>query len=170
MNFCLYSVNSVAQSCPTLHDPMDCSTAGLPVHHQLTEFTQTHVHWVGDAIQPSHLLSPRSLPALLSQHQSLCQWVFVTSGKDLEHQAKYWRFSISPSNEYSGLISFSGLVGSPCSPRDSQESSQTPQLKSINSSALSFHYGPTLTSVHDYWKKYRFDSMDLCWPSEVSAF
>ena len=67
---------------------------------------------------------------------------------------KYWSFSfnISPSNEYSGLISFR-MVGSPCSPRDSQESSPTPQFKSIKSLALSFLYSPTLTSMHDYWKK-----------------
>ena len=92
---------SVTRSCPTLCDPMDCSMPGLPVHHQLTEFTQTHVHWVGDAIQPSHLLSSPSLAALnLSQHQGLFQWISSS------HQvAKYW--SISPSNEYSGLISFS---------------------------------------------------------------
>ena len=68
---------------------------------------------------------------------------------------KYWSFSftISPSSEYSGLISF----GSPCSPRDSQESSLTPQFKSIHSSALSFLYSPTLTSIHDYWKNHSFD-------------
>ena len=68
--------SSVAQSCLTLCDPMNCSTPGLPVHHQLQEFTQTHVHWVGDAIQPSHPLSSPSPPAPNpSQHQSLFQWV-----------------------------------------------------------------------------------------------
>ena len=68
--------NSVAQSCPTLCDPMNRSTPGLPVHHQLPEFTQTHVHRVSDAIQPSHLLSSPSPPAPNpSQHQSLFQWV-----------------------------------------------------------------------------------------------
>ena len=75
---CLSSVqfSSVAQSCPTLCDPMNCSTPGLPVHHQLPEFTQTHVHWVSDAIQPSHPLSSPSHPAFnLSQQQSLFQWV-----------------------------------------------------------------------------------------------
>ena len=66
--------SSVTQSCPTLCDPMDCSTPGLPVHHQLPEFTQTHVHWVGDAIQPSHPLSSPSPAFNLSQHQSLFQW------------------------------------------------------------------------------------------------
>ena len=68
--------SSVAQLCLTLCDPMNHSMPGLPVHHQLLEFTQTHVHWVGDAIQPSHPLSSPSSPSLnLSQHQSLFQWV-----------------------------------------------------------------------------------------------
>ena len=68
--------SSVAQSCLTLCDPMNCSTPGLPVHHQLPESTQTHVYWVGDAIQPSHPLSSPSPPALnLSQHQGLFKWV-----------------------------------------------------------------------------------------------
>ena len=72
---------------------------------------------------------------------------------------EYWSFSfsISPSSEYSGLISF----GSPSSPRDSQESSPTPQFKSINSSVLSFLYSSTLTSIHDYWKNHSFDYMDF---------
>ena len=70
------SVSSVTQSCPTLCDPMNRSTLGLLVHHQLPEFTQTHVHWVSDAIQPSHpLLSPSSPAPNPSQHQSLFQWV-----------------------------------------------------------------------------------------------
>ena len=96
--------SSVAQSCPTLCNPMDCSTPGLPVHHQLSEFMQTHVHRVGDAIQPSHLLLSPSPPALnLSQHQGLFQWV-----SSLYQLAKYWSFSfnISPSNEHPGLITF----------------------------------------------------------------
>ena len=83
---------------------MNHSTPGLPVHHQLPEFTQTHVHWVGDAIQPSHPLSSPSRPALnLSQHQGLFKWV-----SSLHQVAKYWSFSfnISPSNEHPGLISF----------------------------------------------------------------
>ena len=93
------SVSSVAQSCLTLCNPMDCSTPGLPVHHQLLEFTQTHVHWVGDAIQPSHLLSSPSTPAFsLSQHQGLFQWVTsslqVTKALEfqLQHQSFQWIF------------------------------------------------------------------------------
>ena len=88
---------------PTPCNPMNRSAPGLPVYHQLPEFTQTHVHWVGDAIQPSHPLSSPSPPTLnLSQHQGLFQWVSSS------HQVAYWSFSfnISPSNEYSGLISF----------------------------------------------------------------
>ena len=72
----LSQFSSVAQSCPTLCDPMNCSTPGLSVHHHLPEFTQIHVHWVGDAIQPSHPLSTPSPPAPNpSQHQSLFQWL-----------------------------------------------------------------------------------------------
>ena len=96
--------SSVTQSCPTLCDPMNRSTPGLPVHHQLPEFTQICVDQVGDAIQPSHPLSSPSPPALnLSQHQGLFQWV------NSSHEwPKYWSFSfsISPSNEHPGLISF----------------------------------------------------------------
>ena len=100
----LVQFSSVAQLCLNLCNPMNCSTPGLPVHHQLPEFTQTHVHRVSDAIQPSHPLSSPSPPALnLSQHQDLFKWVSSS------HQvAKDWSFSfnISPSNEYPGLISF----------------------------------------------------------------
>ena len=97
-------LSSVAQLCPTLCDPMNRNTPGLPVHHQLLEFTQTHVHRVGDAIQPSHpLSSPSPLAPNPSHHQSLFPW--VNSSHEV---AKYWSFSfcISPSNEHPGLISF----------------------------------------------------------------
>ena len=119
---------------------MDCSTPGLPVHHQLPESTQTHVHWVSDATQPSHPLSSPSPTAFnLSQHQGLSNESVLCI-----KWPKYWsfNFSISPSNEYSGLISFrmDWLDGSPCCPRDSQESSPTPQFKSISSLVLSFLY------------------------------
>ena len=84
--------SSVTQSCPTLSDPMDCSTSGLPVHQQLPEFTQTHIHWVSAAIQPSHPLSSPSPPAFsLSQVVGLFQWVLCN------RWPKYWSFSINPS-------------------------------------------------------------------------
>ena len=96
--------SSVAQSCPTLCDPMNRSLPGLLVHHQFPESTQTPVHWVSDAVKPSHPLSSPYPPALnLSQHQGLFKWVSCS------HQvAKYWSFSfnISPFNEHPGLISF----------------------------------------------------------------
>ena len=92
--------SSVAQSCLSFCNTMDCSTPGLPIHHQLLEFTQTHVHWAGDALQPTHpLLFPSPPTFKLSQHQGLFNCV---------SWPKYWSFSlsISLSNEYSGIISF----------------------------------------------------------------
>ena len=142
--------SSVNQSCPTLCDPMNCSTPGLPVHHQLPEFTQTHVHQVGDAIQSSNPLSSPSPPAFnLSQHQGLFQWVSSSYqvAKVLQFQLQHQSFQWTPRTD----LLKDGLVVSPCSPRDSQESSPTPQFKSINSSALSFLCSPTLTSIHDYF-------------------
>ena len=96
--------SSVAQPCLTLCDPMNHSTPGLLVHHQLPESTQTHVHWVSDAIQPSYPLSSPSPPTLsLSQHQG-----FSNESALYIRWPKYWSFSfnISPSNEHQGLISF----------------------------------------------------------------
>ena len=91
--------SSVAQSCPTLCDPMNHSTPGLPVHHQLSEFTQTHVHRVGDAIQPSHPLSSPSPPAPNpSQHQGLFHWVNSSHevAKVLEFQLQHQSFQWTP--------------------------------------------------------------------------
>ena len=87
--------SSVTQSCPILCNPMNCSTPGLPVHHQLPESTQTHVHWVGDAIQPSHPPSSPSPPALnLSQHQGFFKWASSLHqvAKVLEFQLQYQSF------------------------------------------------------------------------------
>ena len=139
---------------------MNRSTPGLPVHHQLPEVTQTHIHRVGDAIQPSRPPSSPSLPALnLSQHQGLFKRVSSShqAAKVLEFQLQHQSFQ---RNSRADLLQ-NGLVGSPCSPRDSQESSPIPQFKSINSSALSFLYNPTLTSIHDYWKNHNLDETDL---------
>ena len=98
------SVSAAAQSCPTPCDPMNRSTPGLPVHYQLPGFTQTHVHWVGDAIQLSHPLSSPSPPAPnLSKHQGLFKW--VTSSHQVAKVLEF-QLQLSPSNEYSGLISF----------------------------------------------------------------
>ena len=138
--------SSVAQSCLTLCNPMNRSMPGLPVHHQLPEFTQPHVHRVRDAIQPSHpLLSPSPPSPNPSQHQSLFQWVDSSHevAKVLELQLQHHSLQITPRAD----LLQNGLVGSPFSPKDSQESSPTPQFKSINSSVLSFLHSPTLTSI-----------------------
>ena len=95
----LVQFSSVAQSCPTLWDPMNCSTPGLPVHHQLPGFTQTHAHRVSDAIQPSHPLSSPSPPALNpSQHQGLFKWVrsLHQVAKVLEFQLQLQSFQWTP--------------------------------------------------------------------------
>ena len=147
--------SSAAQLCLTLCDPMDCSTPGFPVHHQLLELAQTHVHRVSDAIQPSHPLSSPSPAFNLSQHQSLYQWVSSSHQVakvlqfQLQQQSVQWIFKTDFLQDW--------LIWSPCSPRDSQESSPTPQFKSINFLVLSFLYSPTLTSIHDSWKNHSFD-------------
>ena len=159
-------ISSVAQSCPTLCDPMNSSTPGLPVHHKLPEFTRTHAHRVGDAIQPSHPLSDPSLPAPnSSKHHGLFQCVNSSHevAKVLEFQLQHQFFQWTPR----AYLLQDGLVGSPCSPRDSQESSPTKQFKSIHFSALSFLHSPTLTSIHDHWKNHSLDQMDLCWQSNL---
>ena len=152
----MFQFSSVAQSCPTICDPMNHSTPGLPVHHQLPEVTQTHVHRVSDAIQPSHPLLSPSLPASNpSQHQDLFQCVNSSHevAKLLEFPLQHQSFQWTPRAD----LLQDGLIGSPCSPRDSQESSPTPRFKGINSSALSFLHSPTLTSIHDHRKNHSLD-------------
>ena len=135
--FSLFQFSSVIQSCVTLCDALDCSMPGFPVHHQFPELTQTHVHQVSDAIQPSHPLSSPFPPAFnLFQHQDFFQWVSSSHQVvkilelQLQHQSLQWIFRTD--------FFWDGLVGSPCSPRESQEFSSTPQFKSINSSASAF--------------------------------
>ena len=148
--------SSVPQSCLTLCNPMDCSRPGLPIHHQLLEPTQTHVHWVGDAIQPCHpLSSPSPLIFKFSPHQDLFKWVSSSHQVAkllefwLQHQYFQWVFRTDFLSDRP--------VGSHCSPRESQESSPTRQFKSINSLVLSILYSPTLTSIHNCWKNHSFD-------------
>ena len=133
--------------------------ASLSIQHQLPELAQIHVNRVGDAIQPSHPLSSPFPPVFnLSQHQGLFQGVSSSHQVakvlklQLQHQSFQWIFRTDFLQDW--------LVWSPCSPRDSQESSPTSQFKSINSSALSFlklSLSPTFTSTHDYWKNHTLD-------------
>ena len=152
--WCLVQFSSVSQLCPTPCEPMDCSMTDLPVHHQLPEFPQTHVHWVGDAIQPSHPLSCPSPPALnLSQHQGL----FKESAVHIRWP-KYWSFSlnISPSNEHSGLISFRMDWPDLLTVQGTLESLL--QYHNLKASVLwGSVISPTLTSIHDYWKNHSLD-------------
>ena len=158
-SFCLWCCCSVAESCPTLCDPMDCSPPGLPVHHQLPEFIQTHVHWVSDDIQPTHPLVAPSPPAFtLFQHQGLFKWV---SSSHLVAKELSFGFSISPSNEYSGLISFGKDCLDLLTVQELSSVFSNTTFKSIISSALSFLYSLTFTSIHDYWENHSFDKTDL---------
>ena len=157
----------VAKSCLSLCDPIDCSTPSFPVLHYLPEFVQMPIELM---ILSNHLILCHPhlpLPSVFSS-------IRVFSNKSALHirWPNYWSFcfSISPFNEYSGLISFRIDWWSSCSPRDSKESSPVPQFESINSSAFSLLYGPTLTSKHDCWENHSFDYTDLCWQSNVSAF
>ena len=143
--------------------------ARLPWPSYLLESTQTHVHWVGDAIQPSRPLSPSSPPALnLSQHQGLFWWVGtlhqVAKVSDLHLQHR-------PSSEWSGLISFRidwlhllAVQGT------LQSLLQHHSSKASILQHSAFLYGPTLTFIPDHWKNHSFDCMDLCHQSDVSAF
>ena len=145
-NFILFSsvqFSSVAQSCPTLCNPMNCSMPGLPVQHNSWCL---HKPMCIESVMPSsHLILWHPLLLLPQIPPSIR--VFSNESTLLMRWPKYWSFSfsISPSNEHPGLISFRMDWLDLLSPKDPQESSPTPQFKSINSSALSFLSGPTLT-------------------------
>ena len=132
---------SVTQSFPTLCNLMDCRILGFPVLHYLLVFSQTHVHWINDAIQPSHPPFPSSPPALnLFHHQGPFHWVGSSHYMakvlelQLQHQSFQWIFRV--------YFLYDWQVWSPCFPGDSQESFPAPQFKSINSLALSLLYCP----------------------------
>ena len=153
---CLFKFSSVAQSCLTLCDP------GTAAHQASLSITNSwsllKLMSIESVMAFNHLFLCHSLLLLPSMFLSIR--VFADESVFCIRWSKYWSFSFSicPSNEYLGLILFRiGLVGSPCSPRDSQDSSPTPQFKSINSLVLSFLYSPTLTSIHDCWKNHSFD-------------
>ena len=146
--------SSVAQSCLTLCDPMNCSAPGLPVHHHLPEFTQTHVHRVNDAIQTSRpLSSPLLMPSVFPSIR-----IFSSESLLWIRWPKHWsfRFIISPSNKHSGMISFRmgwlDLKPSKGLPRIFSNTT----VQKHNSLVLSLLHGPSLTSTHDYWKNHSF--------------
>ena len=151
--------SSVAQSSPTLCDPRNHSTPGLPVYHQLPESTQTHVHRVGDAIQPSHPLLSPSPPASIFPSIR----VFSNESALRIRWPKYWSFSfnISPSSEHPGLISFRMDWLDLLAVQGTHKS----LLQHHSSKALilqSFLHSPTLTSIHDHWKSHSLDHCCCC--------
>ena len=146
--------SSVAQSCLTLCNPMNPTMPGLPVHHQLPRLVK--LVSIESVMPSNHLILCHPSPpgVSLSQHQGLFQWVSSSHQVarvlefQLQHQSFQWLFMTD--------FLLDWLVWS-CSPVDSKESSWTSQFRSINSSALSFLYGPTLISFHVYWKHHSFD-------------
>ena len=141
----------VAQLCPTLCDPMDCSTPGFPVLHQLLKLLSIEL-----VMSSNHLILCRPLlpPSMFPSMR-----IFSNESVLRIRWPKNWSFSfsISSSNEYSGLISIRMDLLDLLAVQGTQESSTTPQFERINSLVLSFLYGPTLTSTHDYWKDHSFD-------------
>ena len=151
--------HSVVSDC----NPMDGSTPGFSVHHYILEFT----HRVMSLSQWCHPAISSSVTTFSSCHQSFLAWsfsmsrLFASGGQSIGASAS----SVLPVNIQGWFISF--RIDSP---KDSQESSPTPQFKSINPSMVSLLYGPALTSICGYWKNYSFDYTDLCWQSNISAF
>ena len=146
---------SVAQSCLTLCKPMDCSMPGLPAHHQLLEFTQIHLHWVSDAIQPCYALSYPSPPAFnLSQHQGLFTWVSSS------HQvAKVMEFQLQeqflPMNSQDWSLGWNGWISLQSKGLSRVFSNTTIQKHQFFGAQLSLQ--SPLTSIHDYWKNHSLD-------------
>ena len=147
----MYQFSSVAQSCPTPCDPMGCSTPGLPVHHQLPEFTQTCFHWIGDANSSSVIPFSR-LQSFPTSGSFQINQLFASGGQSIGVSAST---SVLPMNtqDWSPL----GWTGWIFLQSKGLSSSPPPQFKSINSSMLSFLYSSTLTSIHDYWKNHSLD-------------
>ena len=148
--------SSVTQSCLTVCDPMDCSMTDFPVLCPLPEFAQTHVRWVGDAIQPSHPLASPSPPAPnLSQHQGLFKWV-----SSLHQVVKVLGVSASASVLQMNIQDWSPLGWTGWISLQSKGLSSVLQHHSSKASilsALSFLHSPALTSIHDYWKNHSLD-------------
>ena len=155
-------LNSVAPSCPTLRDPMDCSTPGFPVHHHLQEPTQTHrrCHPTTSSFS-SHL---QSFPASGSFQMSQ---FFTSGGQNIGVSASA---SVLPMNIQDWFpLGWTGWTSLPFKGLSRVFSNTTVQKHQFWT-VLSFLYSPTLTSIHDYWKNHSFDCMDFCWQNYVSAF
>ena len=147
-------MNTVQFSHSVVFNSTDCSTPGLPVHHQLLELAQTHVHWVSDAIQPLHPLSSPSPPAFnLSQHQGLFQWV---SSSRSERTGVSASASVLPVNTQ-GWSPLGWTAWISLQSKGLSRVFSNTRVQSTSSSVLSFLYSPTLTSIHDHWKNHILD-------------
>ena len=147
---------------------MDCNAPGFPVLHYLSEFAQTHIHWVSDAIQPSNPLQPLLLlPSIFPSIR-----VFPNESALHIRWPKYWsfNFSIRASNECSGLILSRTNRFDLLAVQGALKSLFQHQFEGINSLALSLLYSLTLTSIHDYWKKHSFDYTDLCYFEQIGIY
>ena len=155
LNELVYLSVSVQFSSDSLR-PHGLQPPGFPIHHQIPELAQTHVHQVSNAIQPSHSLLPLLLlPSIFPSNR-----IFSNESVFCIRWTKYWSFSfsISPSNEYSGLIAFRmDWLDLPAVKGTLKSLLQHHSLKASILQALSFLYSPTLTSIHDYWKNHSFD-------------
>ena len=149
-----HQFSSVTQSCLTLCDPLNCSKPGLTVHHQLLESTQIHVHWVDDAIQPSHPLSSPSPALNLSQHQGL-----LNESALRNRWSKYWGFSFntSPSYEHTGLISFRMDRFDLLAVQGTLKSLLQHHRSKASILWCSAFFMVQLTSIHDHWKNHSLD-------------
>ena len=149
-----------------LATPMDWSTPGFPVHHQLPELAQTHVRRVSDAIQPSHPVIPFScLQSFPESRSFLITRLFTSGSQSIRASASASVFPVNIQVWFP--LGLTGLISLLL--RDSQESYPTPQFESISSLVLGFLYGSTITFIHNYWKNHSFDYMDFCRQSNVSV-
>ena len=161
--------SSVVQSCPTLCDRVNRSMPGLPIHHKLLEFIQTHAHRVGVAIQPSHPLLSSSPPAPNpSQHQGLFQWVNSSHevAKVLKFQLQHQFLQWTPRTD----LLQDGLLDLLAFQRTLKSLLQHHSSKASIFRHSVFFTFPTLTSIHDHWKNHSLDQTGLWWQSNVSAF
>ena len=152
--FFLIQFSSLAQSCLTLCDPINCSTPGLPVHHQLLGFTQAHVHWVGDAIQPSHPVIPFSCPQSFPASGSFqMSQLFVLGGQSTGVSASK---SVLPMNtQYWSPLGWTGWISLQSKGLSRVFSNTTVQKHQFFSTQ--FSYKETLTPIHDHWKNHSLD-------------
>ena len=167
-NWIQVQFSSVAQWCLTPCDPLDCSTLDFPVHHQLPELAQTRPssQWCHPTISSSVIPFSSHLQSFPASGSFPVSQFFPSTGQSIGASASASVLPLNIQDWFS--LGLTGLIS--LQPKGLSRVSSNTMFKSINSSALSFLCGPTLTSVRDYWKNHSFNYMDICWKSNVSAF